>query len=33
LNLIYIGISVLGLILQHRKYFKPIFITTKHSLV
>jgi putative oxidoreductase len=33
LNLIYTALSVLGIILQHRKHFKPILITTKHSLV
>lgn len=32
LNLIYAALSVLGLILQRRKYFKPIFIN-KHSFV
>jgi hypothetical protein len=34
LNLFYILISVLGVILQHRRnFFKSILITTKHSLV
>src|SRR5579863_2284196 len=33
LNLIYIGISVLGIILQQGKSHKPSFITNKHSLV
>jgi putative oxidoreductase len=33
LNLWYVSLSILGIILQHRKYFKPIFITNKHSLV
>jgi putative oxidoreductase len=33
LNLIYIGISVLGIILQQGKSHKPPFITNKHSLV
>jgi putative oxidoreductase len=33
LNLTYVSLSILGIILQHRKYFKPIFITNKHSLV
>jgi putative oxidoreductase len=33
LNLCYVSLSILGIILQHRKYFKPIFITNKHSLV
>jgi hypothetical protein len=32
LNLIYVALSVLGLVLQRRKYFKPIFIN-KHSFV
>jgi putative oxidoreductase len=33
LNLFYVSLSILGIILQHRKYFNPIFITNKHSLV
>jgi putative oxidoreductase len=33
LNLFYVSLSILGIILQHRKYFKPIFITNQHSLV
>jgi len=33
LNLFYILISVLGVIQQHRKRFKPIFINNKHSFV
>ena len=33
LNLFYVAISVLGIILQHRKSLKPSFITNKHSLV
>ena len=33
LNLLYVALSILGIILQRRKYFKPIFITNKHSLV
>jgi hypothetical protein len=33
LNLCYVSLSILGIILQRRKYFKPIFITNKHSLV
>src|SRR5580700_6414849 len=33
LNLCYVSLSILGIILQHRKYFKPIFITNQHSLV
>ena len=33
LNLCCVSLSILGIILQHRKYFKPIFITNKHSLV
>ena len=33
LNLCYVSLSILGIILQHRKYFNPIFITNKHSLV
>ena len=32
LNLIYVALSVLGLVLQRRKSFKPIFIN-KHSFV
>ena len=32
LNLIYVALSVLGLVLQRRKFFKPIVIT-KHSFV
>jgi putative oxidoreductase len=32
LNLFYVALSVLGLVLQRRKYFKSIFIT-KHSFV
>ncbi len=33
LNLCYVSLSILGIILQRRKYFKPIFITNQHSLV
>ncbi|HET6256945.1 MAG TPA: MauE/DoxX family redox-associated membrane protein [Puia sp.] len=33
LNLFYVALSILGIVLQHRKSFKPIFITNKHSLV
>lgn len=33
LNFCYIVLSLLGVILQHRKPFKPIFITNKHNLV
>jgi putative oxidoreductase len=33
LNLTYIGISVLGISLQHHKSLKTPFITNKHSLV
>jgi hypothetical protein len=32
LNLFYVALSVLGLVLQRRKSFKPIFIN-KHSFV
>lgn len=33
LNLCFVSLSILGVILQRRKYFKSIFITNKHSLV
>jgi putative oxidoreductase len=33
LNLFYVLVAALGVILQHRKSFKSIFITNKHSLV
>lgn len=33
LNLTYVVLSLLGIILQRRKYFKPIFINNKHSFV
>lgn len=33
LNLTYTGLSVLGIVLQRSKHFKPIFITNKHEFV
>jgi len=33
LNLFFVSLSVLGIIQQRSKHFKPIFITTKHSFV
>jgi hypothetical protein len=32
-NLFFVTLSVLGIIQQRKKLFKPIFITTKHSFV
>jgi putative oxidoreductase len=33
LNIAFVFLSILGIVLQHRNYFKPIFTNNKHSLV